>query len=197
MIAQLLAPAAVTAGRRGAGEGFRWLIPAMETAALASGNWPLMRDPAPSEWTCFPRVASRTVGMDGNAVRAARDFAVATAHRWGVGERSGDIAVVVSELLTNALRHAMPPRSQGRQRRAIRLGLLQPGPCVICAVADPSRTPPLRQEAGSLAETGRGLQVVGALSDSWGFAVLGERGKIVWAMFSTVSRPGRAGSGSS
>ncbi len=190
MIAQLLTPAAHTAGWTAASEAFRWLIPAVETAALASGNWPMMRDPAPSEWTCFPRVASRTVGMDASAVPGARDFAVATVHRWGAGERSGDVAVVVSELLTNALRHALPARSPAGQRRAIRLALLQPGPCVLCAVADPSRTPPARQEPTALAETGRGLHVVGAFSDSWGYAALGEQGKVVWATFSTVPRSG-------
>jgi hypothetical protein len=51
--------------------------------------------------------AIRTPGTDATAVPAARDFAIATVQRWGGAERSGDV-VVVSELLANALRHALP-----------------------------------------------------------------------------------------
>jgi histidine kinase-like protein len=182
MITQLSTPVAWRAGPR---DGFGWLKPAMETAALASGNWPPLPDPAPWQWTCFPRVAIRTPELDARAVPAAREFAVATAHRWGVAERSADIAIVVSELLTNALRYALPVPGQTRPRQSIRLGLLQPGPCVLCAVCDPSRTAPVPKEPGPFAETGRGLHVVGAVSDLWGYA-LGDLGKVVWAMFATA-----------
>ena len=101
--------------------------------------------------------------------------------RWGTAERGQDIAIVVSELLTNALRHALP-RSDDIARRPIRLGLLQPGPCVLCAVADPSTAAPAPQAPGSLAETGRGLHIIYALSDQWGY-VPSEGGKVVWAIF--------------
>jgi hypothetical protein len=140
-------------------------------------------------------VAIRTPGLDTTAVPAARDFAIATVQRWGVAERSSDIAVVVSELLTNALRHALPQPSPARPRRAIQLGLLQPGPCVLCAVADPSRRPPVLRNPSALAETGRGLHLVGAFSDNWGYAALGDLGKVVWAIFSTLPRPAHAVSG--
>jgi hypothetical protein len=56
---------------------------------------------------------------------------------------------------------------------------------VLCAVADPSQTAPELKEADVLAETGRGLHVVGALADTWGYTQPSERGKVVWAMFST------------
>ena len=190
MITQPLPPAANTADSAGPNDWFHWLKPALETAARATGNWPVMPDPALSGWTCFPRVAIRSPGVDARAVPAARDFVIATMHRWGVAERSEDIAMVVSELLTNALRHALPGPSQAGSRRAIRLGLLQPGPCVLCAVADPSRMPPIPKEPGPFAETGRGLDVVGTVSDNWGY-VLGDLGKVVWAMFSTVPWPAR------
>lgn len=195
MIAQPLTPAANAVSRAGSScGGFGWLMSAVEKAAEVTGNWPLAADPAPWQWTCYPRVAIRTPGPDARAVGLARGFAIATAHRWGVAERRGDIAAVVSELLTNALRHALPGPGQTQPRRAIRLGLLQPGPCVLCAVADPSREPPVLQEPRSLAETGRGLHVVHALSDNWGYVALGDLGKVVWAMFSTVTRPTAAGS---
>lgn len=165
---------------------FHWLRAAVKTAALVSGNWPLRPDPAPLGWTCFPRIATRTPGLDGPAVGEARDFAIATVRRWGAAQRCDDVAVVVSELLTNALRHALPGPGESSPRWPIRLGLLHPGPCVLCVVADPSKRLPVPREPGILSENGRGLHVIGALSDDWGYAVLGDFGKVVWAMFSTA-----------
>lgn len=191
MIAPFLTPAASadTVGSAGKGVRLHWLMAAVETAALVTGNWPLTPDPVPPGWTCFPRIATRTLGMDARAVPQARGFAIATVRRWGAAERCEDIGVVVSELLTNALRHAAPGPGKARNRSPIRFGLLQPGPCVLCAVADPSQTPPVPKEPGCLAETGRGLHVIGALSDNWGYTTHGGLGKVVRAIFSTA--PGR------
>ena len=181
------------APRSGGGAGCRWLMLAAEMAGLTSGNWRSPPDSAPRGRARLPRIATRTPGTDAGSVRAARDFTVATLHRWGVAERSEDIAIVMSELLTNALRHAVPGRGDTRPWRPIRLGLLQPGPCVLCAVADPDKAAPVPQthgslaEAGthgSLAETGRGLHIICALSDKWGYMTLSDTGKVVWAAFS-------------
>jgi anti-sigma regulatory factor (Ser/Thr protein kinase) len=165
--------------------GCGWLMSAMEMAALASGNWPLRADPGPLSWTCFPRVATRRMGGDARSVQEARDFTIATVQRWGAAERYEDIAVVVSELVTNALRHGRPD-SGSPSRWPIRLGMVKPGSCVLCAVADPSTKPPVPEEQGYLAETGRGLQVIDALSDQWGFTMPGGIGKVVWALFATL-----------
>jgi anti-sigma regulatory factor (Ser/Thr protein kinase) len=170
----------------------RWLTLAAERAGLTSGSWLSSPDPASTSPGTLPRVATRTLGPDTGSVRAARDFTIVTLQRWGIAERSQDIAIVVSELLTNALRHAVPGSGDSRPSRLtrptrpirpIRLGLLQPGSCVLCAVADPSRAAPVPQTRGSFAETGRGLQIIRALSDQWGFAP-SDPGKVVWAMFS-------------
>jgi hypothetical protein len=166
----------------------RWLTLAAEMAGLTSGSWLSSPDPASTSPGTLPRVATRTLGLDTGSVRTARDFTIVTLQRWGIAERSQDIAIVVSELLTNALRHAVPgsgdsrPSRLTRPIRPIRLGLLQPGSCVLCAVADPSRAAPVPQTRGSFAETGRGLQIIRALSDQWGFAP-SDPGKVVWAMF--------------
>jgi hypothetical protein len=172
------------AGSLADGMDGHWLAPAVEMAAVASGSWPLSPEPDPMGWTCFPRVATRTPGVDAPSVRAARDFAVATVQRWGAAHRCEDIAIVVSELLTNALRHALPESGETWPRSPIRLGLLQPGPCVLCAIADPSRGAPMPKHPGLLAETGRGLHVIGALADAWGYTTPADTGKVVWAMFS-------------
>lgn len=170
-----------------------WLAPALEMAALASANWPLAPGPALQGWTRHPRVATRTPATDVRSVSAARDFTIATLRRWEVGERCDDIAIVVSELLTNALRHALPDPGETRPWQPIRLGLLQPGHGVLCAVADPSEQAPVPKEPGCLAESGRGLHVIGALSDRWGFTMPSDRGKVVWAMFSIPPGPPHAG----
>jgi hypothetical protein len=161
----------------------RWLILAAEMAGLVNSDRRPAPDPAAIGPACLPRIATRTLGADVGSVRAARDFTVATLHRWGAAERSHDIAIVVSELLTNALRHALPGPGEIRPRWQIRFGLLNPGPFVLCAVADPSRAAPVPRTRSSLAETGRGLQIICALSDQWGYTTPGEGGKVVWAMF--------------
>ncbi len=163
--------------------GSRWLMLAAEMAGLMSGSWPLSPDPAATGWARLPRTTTRALGAEPGSVRAARDFTVATLRQWGTAERSQDIAIVVSELLTNALRHALPGSGDTRPRRPIRLGLLQPGPCVLCAVADPSKAAPSPRVPGSLAETGRGLPIIRALSDQWGYTTLSDAGKVVWAVF--------------
>jgi anti-sigma regulatory factor (Ser/Thr protein kinase) len=176
------------AGSTGGG----WLMLAAETAGLAAGSVPLPPDPAAMDRGRPPRIATCTPGGGAGSVRAARDFAVATLHRWGAAERSYDIAIVVSELLTNALRHTRP-RSPGTwPRRPIRLGLLQLSPCLLCAVADPSTAAPVPRSPGTLGETGRGLHIVCALSDRWGYTT-SAAGKVVWAMFTAPRAEPSAG----
>jgi Histidine kinase-like ATPase domain len=184
--------------------GWGWLAPAVAMAAAASGACQRTPALAPTDWTCFPRLATRTAGPDARSVGTARDFCLSTMRRWGVTDRQDDVAVVVSELLTNALRHAVPqagsppgtppapPRGTpdgpaggpGRSRWPVRLGLVQPGQFVLCAVADPSPRPPQPKEPDYLAESGRGLHVIDALSDRWGSTAPTDAGKVVWALFS-------------
>ncbi len=88
--------------------GWRWLAPAVAMAAAASGVRQRTPGLAPTDWTCFPRLAMRTPGTDPRSVGSARDFCLSTMRRWGVTDRADDVAVVMSELLTNALRHGVP-----------------------------------------------------------------------------------------
>jgi anti-sigma regulatory factor (Ser/Thr protein kinase) len=145
--------------------------------------------PARTGWECPPQIATCGLSAEARSVPAARAFTLATLRRWGAGNtgctgyNSQDIAVVVSELVTNAVRHAGPgPGANGPAGR-VRLGLLQYRPWLLCAVADPGKATPVPRAPGSLAETGRGLQMICALSDQWGYTKPGDAGKIVWAMF--------------
>lgn len=166
----------------------QWLAPALQMAAMASGNWPLAARPGVGGWTCFPKLALRTPRLDARSVRTARDFTIATMSRWGAAERCDDIAMVVSELLTNALRHALPDVGQAQRPGTVRLGLVQPGRCVLCAVADPSPKIPAPTQSDVLGEGGRGLQVISALADDWGYTPPSRAGKVVWALFSFKHR---------
>lgn len=171
--------------------GWHWLAPAVAMAAAASGARQRTPGLASTDWTCFPRLAQRTPGTDPKSVGTARDFCLSTMRRWGVQDRGDDVAVVVSELLTNALRHGVPQApaqaragAEPRSRWPVRLGLVQPGHFVLCAVADPSPRLPEPKEPDYLAESGRGLHVISALSDRWGCTAPTEAGKVVWALFS-------------
>ncbi len=169
--------------------GRRWLLVAAERAGLTGGyGWPPPNH-ALTSWESPPRVATCTPGTGAGSVHAAREFSLATLHRWGVAGRSEDIAIVVSELLTNALQHSLPGPGEPQPQPPIRLGLIQPGPCVLCAVADPARAAPVLQAPGSLAENGRGLHIICALSDRWGYTVLSDIGKVVWAAFTSPLTP--------
>jgi len=113
--------------------------------------------------------------------------------KWGVNDRADDIVAVVTELLTNALRHALPQAEATASPPSswpIKVGLLHPGSHVVCAIADPSTQMPELREPDWQDESGRGLLVVSALSDHWGTCTApDEQGKVVWSAFMTRSRP--------
>ncbi len=156
---------------------------AAEMAGLVNDSW--RSSPNPARTACEYRLRLATCALSGQArsVRTAREFTVATLRRWYTAHSSQDITVVVSELVTNALRHALPEPGATGPREQVRLGLLEHGPWLLCAVADPGQATPVPRPCGSLAETGRGLQLICALSDQWGYTEPGDAGKIVWAMF--------------
>jgi Histidine kinase-like ATPase domain len=166
-----------------------WLMVAAEMAGLARGDSRPLPDSRPTDRWDLPRLAIFTPGTDAGSVRAVRDFTLATLQQWDAAERSEDITMVVAELLTNALRHAQSGPGSDQPARPIQLGLLQPGPYVLCAVADSSTAAPVPRAPDSLAETGRGLQIIRALSDAWGYTVLSDTGKVVWATFAPQLTP--------
>ncbi|MER5887441.1 ATP-binding protein [Streptomyces sp. NPDC001941] len=129
------------------------------------------------------------------AVRGARQFTRATLTQWELCDRFDDVALVVSELVTNALRHALPggpseacEGARAPQEPPVRLHLMRWTSRLVCAVRDPSQDSPEEREASGedfSAESGRGLFLVDSFSDGWGWHPLAGtlRGKVVWALF--------------
>jgi anti-sigma regulatory factor (Ser/Thr protein kinase) len=179
---------------RANGTEWPWLEAAVQMAWRSCGCLPPERSPRADRtggWATAPRVAVRTPPPATRAVATARAFTLQTLEKWGVVARSADAAAVVTELLTNALRHALPELIDGSATAPtwpLRLGLADPGPYVICAVADPSTDVPAPRHSDWQDEAGRGLLVVASLSDQWGYcAAPADQGKVVWAAFAASS----------
>lgn len=133
------------------------------------------------------------------AVREARQFTRGTLDQWRLGERFDDVCLVVSELVTNALRHGLPTGSGGclAQDPPVRLHLMRWTERLVCAVRDPSHDSPVAGDSEDFsAESGRGLFLVDSFADSWGWHPLGGAlsGKVVWALFQVEPAPGHPSS---
>ncbi|MGW6598266.1 ATP-binding protein [Streptomyces sp. NPDC055036] len=98
---------------------------------------------------------------------------------WGLSGLEDSALLILSELLTNAARHARV--SPGREIETRYLAA--PGRLRI-EVHDASRERPRPKAPGPDACEGRGLVIVDALADQWGVSERGGVGKVVWATLS-------------
>ncbi|MDT0342621.1 ATP-binding SpoIIE family protein phosphatase [Streptomyces litchfieldiae] len=119
-------------------------------------------------------VATWGISDDPTAVAHARDLAGRQLSAWGVPEAAFTTELVVSELVTNAIRHAGGP---------IQLRLIREPAALICEVSDQSSTSPHLRRARVLDESGRGLFIVSQLTERWGTRH-GRIGKTIWAELS-------------
>jgi anti-sigma regulatory factor (Ser/Thr protein kinase) len=107
-----------------------------------------------------------------SSVPDARSFITEVLVEWDLEVLVDACALVVSELVANAVRHV-------------------PGPCALeishhsgalrLAVADTGPGMPDLQVLVPTHENGRGLHIVSAFSDAWGIDQLPDGGKLVWA----------------
>ncbi|CAM5659686.1 ATP-binding protein [Streptomyces hirsutus] len=148
---------------------------------------PLRQGLPPLDPAAVSDAASCSLPTRYEAVREARQFTRKTCDQWDLDDRFDDVCLVVSELVTNALRHglsACAPRLTD-QEAPVRLHLLRWTGRLVCAVRDPSHDSPVTRTADDFsAESGRGLLLVESFSDSWGWQPMRSgRGKMVWALF--------------
>ncbi|WP_327725614.1 SpoIIE family protein phosphatase [Streptomyces europaeiscabiei] len=116
------------------------------------------------------QVATWDIPADPAAVAQARKNVSAQVAEWGLEEALFATELVVSELVTNAIRYGEPP---------IQLRLIHDR-TLICEVTDASNTAPHLRRARVFDEGGRGLLLVAQLTQGWGTRQ-SSTGKTIWA----------------
>lgn len=120
--------------------------------------------------------------FDPRASRDAREFARATFHQWRLDDNTDDAVLLVSELVSNCVRHGVPPARLTLRLRSGRLriavgdaGAGRPRPVL-------SLVPQRGTVNGVLInEQGRGLALVDELATTWGVSDhAAGQGKTVW-----------------
>ncbi|MFC7936632.1 ATP-binding protein [Streptomyces sp. NPDC057387] len=109
-----------------------------------------------------------------DAVRTARSLVRHTLREWELDSVVDVAALLVSELVTNALRHVTGPIGV----RVVR-GPAGAAGILLVEVSDPLPDPPRERVARPDDEDGRGLQLVASATRRWGTRP-GEAGKTVW-----------------
>ncbi|RPE38785.1 PAS domain S-box-containing protein [Streptomyces sp. Ag109_O5-1] len=115
-------------------------------------------------------VAEWRLALDPAEVRRARAAVREQLHDWGLAKLADPTELMVSELVTNAIRHS--------HSRPVQLRLIR-GETLLCEVDDDDHTLPTLLSTGPGDDTGRGLRVVSTLAREWGTSRTAA-GKTVW-----------------
>ncbi|MER6415424.1 SpoIIE family protein phosphatase [Streptomyces humidus] len=116
------------------------------------------------------RIAEWDVQPDPAAVAGVRAMATDKLDEWGLSELCFSTELVLSELVTNAVRYGCGP---------IHMRLIHDR-ALICEVTDGSSTSPHLRYATTTDEGGRGLFLVSQLTERWGTRYT-PQGKVIWA----------------
>jgi anti-sigma regulatory factor (Ser/Thr protein kinase) len=136
-----------------------------QEAALA-GQWPLRS---------FLELGPLT-----ESARRAWQHTAAVLGEWGRGDLQFACELIAGELVSNAARASRAPGLL----TPVRIWLCSDKDKVLILVWDASPLPPLRPaaEPDPLAESGRGLYLVGQASEHWSWQDTPGGGKVVWAL---------------
>ncbi|MEU9008934.1 SpoIIE family protein phosphatase [Streptomyces sp. NPDC048479] len=115
-------------------------------------------------------VAAWELSLEPREAARARRLVRGQLRSWGLADLTEIVELLVSEVVTNAVRHAQGRRAE---LRLVRAGSL------LCEVADEDHTLPTLLDARPDAELGRGLHVVSSLAREWGTSRTAD-GKTVW-----------------
>ncbi|MEU2774630.1 ATP-binding protein [Streptomyces sp. NPDC007162] len=115
-------------------------------------------------------VTPRSVGLARRIVGANLDL-------WGFGRLCDVAELVVTELLTNVLRHTAPAHDGAREAQITLTKI--PGGVTLC-IHDDDPNEPRQVQASPDSEHGRGIQLVKALAEVFGSALSPGGGKDVW-----------------
>jgi|GEM_PF-2539641 anti-sigma regulatory factor (Ser/Thr protein kinase) len=179
-------------GPAGGGTSTVWLM-AGGGAPAAASYAPVPVPPASQRSPSDPAIVSRLHGLcvqmpaQSCEVPFARHYARGLLRKWGLKELTDQVELVVSELVTNAVKASGELRECGRTdasgEATIRLWVAAEAAGVLVLVWDASPELPERQEPQANAEIGRGLLLVDTLSADWGsFVPEAWPGKVVWAL---------------
>ncbi|MFJ8791985.1 SpoIIE family protein phosphatase [Streptomyces sp. NPDC102462] len=124
------------------------------------------------------RVADWRVPSDPAAVSDVRAAVTRQLAAWGIEEMTFTTELILSELVTNAIRYGRAP---------VGVRLLRDR-SLICEVSDSSTTSPHLRYAASTDEGGRGLFLVARIADRWGTRYT-PSGKVIWAEQSLPAAP--------
>ncbi|MFD8305881.1 SpoIIE family protein phosphatase [Streptomyces sp. NPDC059690] len=124
------------------------------------------------------QVADWDLPADPAVVADARKEAARQLTEWGLEDLVFTTELVVSELVTNAIRYAQGP---------IRLRLIRER-ALVCEVCDGGATAPHLRHPRTTDEGGRGLLLVSQFTDRWGTRFVPE-GKVIWAEQSLTGPP--------
>jgi anti-sigma regulatory factor (Ser/Thr protein kinase) len=144
----------------------------------------------------WPLADTLTLGALPTAVASARMHARAVVTEWTLGDIAEDISHVVSELVTNAVRASTGPDGRPKYTSAsaglpvVHLRLQSDHRRVIVEVWDLSTALPVAKQPDPDAEGGRGLLLVEALTERWGWQHIPNwPGKVVWAELVSKTQP--------
>jgi anti-sigma regulatory factor (Ser/Thr protein kinase) len=137
-----------------------------------------------------PVSATLLVRCSAEGFARARAFTRETLSCWSLDHRSDDATLVITELAANAVAHAVLRPAAGGAAE-VWLGLSFDPSHLLVTVSDPGDEPPACTpgDVTALRENGRGLYIVDALAQEWGWTSRPPAGKTVWAKLSTAPPP--------